>query len=71
MLTMYPIPCCSCRLASNVRVYADCTVLEKPVEDGCDDNYKNNYKLKITIALTMKMKMLMMKRKPVEDGGGG
>jgi len=39
MLMMHPSS--SCRLASNVRVNADSPVLEKPVEKGFHDDYKN------------------------------
>ena len=37
MLEIYPR--CSRRLASDVRVYADSPVLEKPVEDGFGHSY--------------------------------
>ena len=61
---------CSCGLASNVRVYADCTVLEKPVEDSCDDDYNNNYTDNHNDDNTNEDDVASDDEEPVENGWG-
>ena len=66
MLAMHPR--CSCWLASDVRVYADRPVLEKPVEDGFADYY--DYNNIDTDDDADEGEDVGDEEEPVEDGGG-
>ena len=67
LLAMYL--CCSRRLASNVGVYADSPVLEKPVKDY-NYNYNDNYNDIGNDDDTDEAADVGNEREPVEDGGG-